>query len=82
MRYKLIVKDDDGSIAYETDSADKLIEQLESLKRDEYKQEVETEQDEETPKYRPRPLSPYERCRNAVYATGNRWAIENWNATH
>jgi len=26
--------------------------------------------------------SPYERRRNAVYATGNRWAIENWNATH
>lgn len=26
--------------------------------------------------------SPYERCRAAVYATGNRWAIENWNATH
>lgn len=27
-------------------------------------------------------LSPYERTRNAVYATGNRWAIENWNLTH
>lgn len=26
--------------------------------------------------------SPYERARNAVYATGNRWAIENFNATH
>lgn len=26
--------------------------------------------------------SPYERQRAAVYATGNRWAIENWNATH
>ena len=26
--------------------------------------------------------SPYERQRDAVYATGNRWAIENWNATH
>ena len=26
--------------------------------------------------------SPYERRRAAVYATGNRWAIENWNATH
>lgn len=25
---------------------------------------------------------PAERRRNAVYATGNRWAIENWNATH
>lgn len=80
MRYKLIVKDEDGSIAYESDSADKLIKQLESLKADEPKPEVE--KSEETSTYRPRPLSPYERCRNAVYATGNKWAIENWNATH
>lgn len=27
-------------------------------------------------------MSPYERTRSAVYATGNRWAIENFNATH
>lgn len=27
-------------------------------------------------------MSPYERTRAAVYATGNRWAIENFNATH
>lgn len=26
--------------------------------------------------------TPYERTRAAVYATGNRWAIENWKATH
>ena len=26
--------------------------------------------------------SPYERNQRMVYATGNRWAIENWNATH
>ena len=26
--------------------------------------------------------SPFERAQSAVYATGNRWAIENWNATH
>ena len=26
--------------------------------------------------------STFERTRNAVYATGNRWAIENFNATH
>lgn len=80
MRYKLIVKDEDGSIAYETDSADKLIEQLESLKRDEPKPEVKEEVEAEKPYTRR--LTPYERCRNAVYATGNRWAIENWNATH
>ena len=27
-------------------------------------------------------MSPFERQEAAVYATGNRWAIENWNATH
>lgn len=26
--------------------------------------------------------SPYERTRAAVEATGNKWAIENFNATH
>ena len=26
--------------------------------------------------------SPYERTRRKVYATGNKWAIENFNATH
>lgn len=29
-----------------------------------------------------RGLSPYERTRAMVYATGNKWAIENFNATH
>ena len=26
--------------------------------------------------------SPFERNERRVYATGNRWAIENWKATH
>lgn len=26
--------------------------------------------------------TPYERTRAQVYATGNKWAIENFNATH
>lgn len=30
---------------------------------------------------RPR-LSAYERTRAQVYATGNKWAIENFHATH
>lgn len=30
---------------------------------------------------RPR-LSAYERTKAQVYATGNKWAIENFNATH
>lgn len=29
-----------------------------------------------------RTASPFERTRSAVYATGNRWAIANFNATH
>ena len=33
-------------------------------------------------KHRERPLSLYERTRNQVYATGNKWAIENFHATH
>lgn len=31
--------------------------------------------------YRPR-MSAYERTKAAVYATGNKWAIENFHATH
>lgn len=27
-------------------------------------------------------IPPQERVRNAVRATGNKWAIENFNATH
>lgn len=27
-------------------------------------------------------MSPYERTRAQVYATGNKWAIENFEATH
>ena len=30
----------------------------------------------------PRRESPAERTRQAVYATGNEWAIENFEATH
>ena len=27
-------------------------------------------------------MTPYERTRAQVYATGNKWAIENFHATH
>ena len=30
----------------------------------------------------PHRMSPYERTRALVYSTGNKWAIENFNATH
>lgn len=29
-----------------------------------------------------RKLTPYQRTRNAVYATGNKWAKENSDSTH
>lgn len=32
--------------------------------------------------YTPPRLNLYERLRSSVYATGNRWAIENFHATH
>lgn len=76
MRYKLTVYDDGDSITYESNNADEIIRQIESIKCDEPEQKVEPKQNYT------RPLTPYERCRNAVYATGNRWAIENFHATH
>lgn len=40
---------------------------------------VYTEDDDR--EYRPR-QSAYERTKAQVYATGNKWAIENFHATH
>lgn len=37
---------------------------------------------EETRRISGRPLSSYERTRAQVAATGNRWAMENFIATH
>ena len=40
-------------------------------------------QDEKCGKKKPgERISAYEKTRRAVYATGNRWAIENFHATH
>ena len=33
-------------------------------------------------KKKPVRATPYERTRAAVYASGNKWAIENFEATH
>lgn len=41
--------------------------------------DVEFEKRERPAKCMP---SPYERTRAAVYATGNKWQIENFEATH
>ena len=74
-KYKLTVYDGNDSITYESNNADAIIKQIESIKSEE-EEEVIVE------KKHVRPLTPYERCRSAVYATGNKWAIENFNATH
>lgn len=76
MKYKLTVYDDEDSITYESNNVDEIIKQIESVRCEETEQKVEVKQNHT------KPLTPYERCRNAVYATGNRWAIENFNATH
>lgn len=76
MKYKLTIYDSESTITYETNNANEIIKQLESI------QSSETPQEEKTKPHHTRTLTPYERCKNAVYATGNRWAIENFNATH
>lgn len=48
----------------------------------EYCADYKFEDGECVPRKKHHYMSPYERTRAAVYATGNRWAIENWNATH
>ena len=49
-----------------------------------YPYEVRDPESLEQPKWpvQGRGLSPYERTRAQVYATGNKWAIENFEATH
>ena len=79
MKYKLTVCDNDGSVTYEYDKADQIIKKLENLKLFEIEEE---KRENEVKKTHTTRLSPYERTRRAVYATGNRWAIENFNATH
>lgn len=77
MKYKLTIYDTDDTITYEFSKAEYVIELLESIKKAE-----EKEEQKKTEKSYSRPMTPYERTRAAVYATGNKWAIENFNATH
>ncbi len=63
----------DRGTAYE---GDEMIE-----KTGEKKTKEQTSDKQRTTK-RQRPMTPYERTRAAVYATGNKWAIENFEATH
>ncbi len=75
MKYKLTVYENDDAVTYQSDDADEIIKQLESIKEAE-------EKEAKASKTRVKPLSPYERTRARVYATGNKWAIENFEATH
>lgn len=75
MKYKLTIYDSKSSVTYESTNANEIIKQIESISLN------ETEEEKPKPQHT-RPLTPYERTRAAVYATGNRWAIENFNATH
>ncbi len=77
MKYKLTICENDDTVTYQSDSADEIIKQLESIKEAE-----DREKEAKASKSHTRPLSPYERTRASVYATGNKWAIENFNATH
>ena len=77
MKYKLTIYENEDAVTYQSDSADEIIKQLEGIKEAEKK-----EKEAKASKPRTRPLSPYERTRASVYATGNKWAIENFNATH
>ena len=57
-------------------SYDDVAEGIENISEEEPKEEVRDNS------YRTSRISPYERTKASVYATGNKWAIENWNATH
>lgn len=46
------------------------------------KVKVKEEDRPHRPMFAPRPMRPYDRVRAQVHATGNRWAIENFEATH
>ncbi len=48
----------------------------------EEKKKLEEQEEDERPRESRVRLNPYERTRARVYATGNKWAIENFHATH
>ena len=83
MKYKLTIYETDDTVTYEFDNASDIIKQLESIEKAEKEKEKEKEKERiKAEKSYTRPLTPYERTRRVVYATGNKWAIENFNATH
>ena len=85
MKYKLTIYETDDTFTYTFDTLADLDRQLNSMRTDleeeERRAERKADYEADMHKYGRRP-TPYERTRAAVYATGNRWAIENFNATH
>lgn len=68
-----------GGLSYED-----VAEGTENISKEETREEPKEETKEEVKdnSFRAPRMSPYERTKASVYATGNKWAIENWNATH
>jgi len=54
----------------------------ENKKMEMVNEEEESKEEEMVYHIKPTRLSVYERTRAQVYATGNKWAIENFEATH
>ena len=51
-------------------------------KQFDHREEEERRMQAKIASQQPKRLTPYERTRAQVYASGNKWAIENFNATH
>lgn len=80
MKYKLTIYESDGSGTYETNDVNELIRFLESHKDSELTaSNQEAHKEKEVIHHRE---SMYEHHKRLAYATGNRWAIENFHATH
>lgn len=81
MKYKLTIYEPNDSVTYETKDVNELIKLLESYRDDELSDSNKQIQKERHEFIHHRE-SMYEHHRRLVYATGNRWAIENFHATH
>mgnify|MGYP007111660008 CR=1 FL=1 len=78
MKYRLTIYYDNGSVTHESTNINDIKEVIEKIQP----QKEEPPKEEKAEPHHARPLTPFERCKRAVYATGNKWAIENFNATH
>lgn len=79
MKYRLTIYYGNGSVAIESEDINEIKKEIEKIQPQ--KEEEPTKEQKAEP-HHARPITPFERCKRAVYATGNKWAIENFNATH